>query len=269
MGAPLIGALLCAGPALAAGPRIVSMNPCVDAVLVRVADHAQIAGISHYSQDEQATSMDLALARRFHATSGTAEEIVALRPDHVIAGPHVSPATVHALERMNIRLTKLPVAESVDESLREVRTIAEIAGHPARGAALAAEIEAAVAAARAPAGAPIDAVIWQGGGVVPGAGTLADELLRQTGFRNLSAEYGLAKWDVLPLEYLVAKPPRVLLSVGTGDAGLDRMTSHPAARELARRVTFHRYPFRLLQCAGPTIIDAVATLAQVRREVTP
>jgi len=33
----------------AARPRIVSINPCVDAVLVQVADPQQILGISYYS----------------------------------------------------------------------------------------------------------------------------------------------------------------------------------------------------------------------------
>ena len=72
-------------------PRIVSINPCIDAVLMQVADPAQIAGISHYSQDPRATSIPLALADRFHATSGTAEEVVALRPDMVLTGPHTGP----------------------------------------------------------------------------------------------------------------------------------------------------------------------------------
>ena len=35
--------------------QVVSIKPCVDAVLVQVANHAQIAGISHYSQDPRAT----------------------------------------------------------------------------------------------------------------------------------------------------------------------------------------------------------------------
>jgi len=80
----------------AASPRVVSLNPCVDAVLMQVADPAQIAAISHYSQDPAATSIPLALARRFKATSETAEEVVALAPDLVITGEHVAPSTIAA-----------------------------------------------------------------------------------------------------------------------------------------------------------------------------
>ncbi len=251
----------------AEAPRIVSINPCVDAVLVQVADAAQIAGISHYSQDPQATSIPLEVARRFHVTSGTAEEVVALAPDIVMSGPHVSPSTIFALERMHIRVLKQPVAESVAESERQIRKIADVVGEPARGERLVAAIEQALAAARPQRDNAIPTLMWQSGGMVPGAGTLADELLQLTGFRNMSVTYGLQKWDVLPLEYLIATPPTLVLSLGPADAPGDRMLQHPAVKKLQARVAFRRYPFRLLQCGGPTIIQAVARLAAVHREM--
>jgi iron complex transport system substrate-binding protein len=246
-------------------PRIVSINPCIDAVLMQVADPAQIAGISHYSQDARSTSIPLDQARRFHATSGTAEEVVALAPDIVITGPHVEPATIAALKRMHIALVQYPVPESVDESATQVRDIATLAGHPTRGRVLAGRIEAA---ARPSGATPLPALIWQSGGLVPGAGTLADDLLRRAGFRNMSAAYGLKQWDVLPLEYLIANPPRVLLSISAAEVGEDRLTSHPAVRQLARRITLAPYPVRLMNCGGPTIIAAMARLKQVRRGFT-
>jgi iron complex transport system substrate-binding protein len=243
-------------------PRIVSINPCIDAVLMQVAEPAQIVGISHYSQDPRATSIPLAQALRFTATSGTAEEVVALAPDVVMSGPHVAPATIAALKRMRIRLVQYPVPDSVAESEDQVRDIARIAGHAPRGEALAARI---AAAARAVGARPVPALIWQSGGLVPGAGTLPDELLSRAGFRNMSAVYGLKKWDVLPLEYLIARPPHVLLSVGAAEVGEDRLTAHPAVRRLAQRIAIAPYPSRLMNCGGPTIIAAMARLRQIRK----
>lgn len=263
-GLALFAAALVGGSASATGRpvRIVSINPCIDAVLVRVADPAQIAGISYYSKDPRATSIPLRLANRFKATSGTAEEVVALSPDIVLAGAHVAPATILALKRMHIALVQFPVPETVAESEAQVRAIARVAGHADRGAAMARSIDAAAAPLAVP---PVPALIWQGGGLVPGVGTLADELLRRAGFRNMSATYGLKQWDVLPLEYLIARPPRVLLSVGAAEGGGDRLTSHPALRALSRRIDVAAYPSRLLDCGGPTIVAAMARLTAVRR----
>ena len=262
----LLPLVLLPGAAPPRAPRVVSINPCIDAILMRVADPAQIAGISHYSQDPRATSIPIALADRFRATSGTAEEVVALAPDIVLSGSHVAPATSQALARMHITLVQYPVAASVAESEAQVRAVAAIVGHPQRGAALAAAIDAA---ARPAQGARIPALIWQAGGLVPGSGTLADALMTRAGFRNLSTAYGLKQWDVLPLEYLVAKPPRVLLSVGRAETGGDRLTGHPALARLARRITVAAYPSRLLNCGGPTIIAAMARLRAIRGAVTP
>lgn len=251
-------------------PRIVSINPCADAVLMDVADPSQILAISHYSHDPRATSIPLAQAHRFRATSGTAEEVVALAPDVVISGQHVAPATIAALKRMRIELVQYPVPDSVAESIQQVRDIARLAGHPTRGAALVSRIDAAARPARpAPASAPASALVWQSGGLVPGAETLTDELLRRAGFRNMSAAYGLKKWDVLPLEYLVARPPRVLLSTRSSPNAEDRVTGHPALRRLAHKIVVADYPTRLMNCGGPTIITAMARLRQIRREVTP
>ena len=65
--------------------RIVSTNPCLDAILVELAPPEWIAAISHYSQDPRSSSMPVARARRFRATNGTAEEVIALKPGLVLA----------------------------------------------------------------------------------------------------------------------------------------------------------------------------------------
>ncbi len=247
--------------------RIVSINPCIDAVLMRVADPAQIAAISHYSQDPRATSIPINVARRFRATSGTAEEIVALRPDLVLLSGTLPPATAAALAQLRVRVLELPLPQSLAESADQVRTIADAVGQRARGAKLADSIAAAVRRARpATREPPVPALIWQGGGLVPASGTLPDEMLRASGFANLGAAYGLKNWDVLPIEYLVAKPPRVLLTAGDPDHD-DRLLGHPVMRRLRDRIAVRDFPERLLFCGGPTIIDVMDRLAAIRRSL--
>ncbi len=248
-------------------PTLVSLNPCSDAVLAEVADPAQILAISSYSQNPVSSSMDLARARQMRATSGTVEEILELKPDLVIADQFLPPATAAALQRLAIPVERLPIASSVNESMTQVMRLAMIAGHPERGRALVARIDAALSrAAPPPSAAPVAAVVWQSGGIVPGPATLIGDLLRRTGFRNLSAARGMKQADVLALEEMLADPPQVILAAGNPLGNEDRLLAHPALAAL-KGTRRERFDHRLLWCGGGTIIRAAERLAEVRRQV--
>lgn len=265
--AALALAACAAAPAREAGraqPRLVSLNPCTDAILAEVADPEQLLAISSYSHDPASSSMDLAQARRFRATGGSVEEILSLRPDVVVGTGFMSPATVQALDGLGLRLERFGIAATVEDSKAQVRSLAALAGHPERGEALVARIDAALARAAAPAGAPVPAVIWQSGGIVAGADTLVSDVLGRTGFANMAAAEGLRQADHLPLEVMVARPPRVIFAAGAHEANEDRMLSHPA---LARLKDTRREPLdpALLWCGGPTIPRLAERLAKARR----
>ena len=249
--------------------RIVSINPCIDAILLDIADPRQIAAISHYSHDLRATSAPLEQALHYPVVQETAEAVIAADPDLVLAGPHVAIQTIDALKRLGIPLMQLPVAESVDENRQQIAQIAERIGRSAQGRQLNARIDAALAAAQWH-GALLPALIWQGSGLVPGKGTLADELLGRTGFRNMSSAIGLKQWDLLPLEGLLTRPPAVVLAgqanMGAGDGDANRMLNHPALRKAGHQIRIADYPSSLLHCGGPVIIRSVARLAQIRRQ---
>jgi iron complex transport system substrate-binding protein len=132
-------------PAAPPRPTLVSLNPCADAVLAEVADPAQILAISHYSQDPRSSSMDLAVARRFRVTGGTVEEVLALKPDIVVAGRFLPPATRSAFERLGIRVVSVDIEQDVAQSLAQLRRLSEAVGHAERGEALAARISQALA----------------------------------------------------------------------------------------------------------------------------
>lgn len=253
-------------PELVEGPTIVSLNPCTDAILAEVADPAQILAISHYSQDPAGSSMDLALARRFRATGGSVEEVLALKPDMVVDGTFTPPATRAALERLGVALEQVPIAATVPDSLAQIRRLAALAGHPERGEALIRKIESALAASRAPAGPPVEAIVWQGGGIVAGEGTLITALLAQTGFRNAAAGRGLAQASHLQLEAMLAQPPRVILAAGNSHGEEDRLLAHPALAGLSATTRAPLAP-ALLWCGGPTIPKTLARLAEVRRSL--
>src|SRR3546814_3765294 len=79
-----------------------------------------------------ATSIPIEQASHFAATSGTAEDGLAKRPDLVIAGPQEALPTIHALQRLGIRLMQFNVPQSVSESRTQIRAIAQAIGAPSR-----------------------------------------------------------------------------------------------------------------------------------------
>ncbi len=252
-------AAVLAGP-LRAAPRIVSLNPCSDAILTEVADPAQIVALSAYSHDPATSSLPPAVAARYATTRGTLEAVLMLHPDVVVDGAFVAPATVRAYRALGLRLELFGTQRNLDDARRDIRRLAALAGHADRGEALIRRIDAAlIAAAPAHGTAQIDAVLWEWGGMVAGRDTLIGDLLTRTGFANSPARQGYGQADIYPIERLLAAPPRVILTVGD-----DRMLHHPALRALSN--TAHvALPTGLISCGGPTIIPAVAQLARIRR----
>ena len=192
------------------------------------------------------------------------EEVLALHPDVVVGDSFVSPPTRAALERMNIALVQLPIAQSVEQSRAQVRQLAQLAGHPERGEALLARIDGALArAAPPPDAAPVSAVVWQSGGIVPGPDSLIGDMLRRTGFRNLAAEHGMKQADFLPLEAMLADPPQVILAAGNTASQEDRLLSHPALVAL-RGTRREALAPSLLWCGGPSMARTAERLGAIR-----
>lgn len=235
-------------------PTIVSLNPCSDAILAEVADPAQLLAISHYSHDPASSSLEPAVARRFRATGGTAEEIVALAPDLVIGSSFMPPATLGALDELGLRVETFGSPATAEESVAQVRALAKLAGQPARGEALVRRIEASLAGT---SGKPVEAAVWQSGGIVPGRGTLVADLIRRAGLASYTEARGMAQGDYLPLERIAADPPELLLV-----AGEERAQRHPLLARIPG-LKLAAFEPRLFYCGGPSIPKAMERLRNV------
>lgn len=236
-------------------PAFVSLNPCLDALLVAIAAPRQILALSHYSRDASSSSLAPGIVERFGTTGGTAEEVIALRPDVVLASSFIDPATRSALERIGLRVETFGSPASLAESVEQVRRIAALAGREEAGEALAQRIRAG---APREAVAEISTLLWQPGQIVPGETTLIAQLMAQSGLASHSAARGLGQADHVALETLLADPPELLLVAGDS-AGQD----HPL---LARLEDTHveRIRSNLLYCGGPTIPAVRARFAEIR-----
>lgn len=263
------GALAMTAGAAPPPKRIVSLNSCLDTMLVHLADHSQIAALSHYAREEHSSTI-AAEARTLPFIWESAEETIALQPDLVLASQHSALATRNALKRLHVPVQRFKVPKSVDESLDQVRKMARLVGQPERGDALVARIEAAIAAATPPPGARrLSALIYQPNGFAAGPGTLVDEVMTRAGFDNVARRFGLKTWGNVPLERLLADPPQVLLA-GEPAPGArswaDRVMTHPALKSISGRMRQVRVPEKLLYCGGPVLIETATALSRARAQ---
>ena len=250
IGAAMVFALAaCSGDApekdATTAPTFVSLNPCIDAILVEVAAPEQILALSHYSRDPSASSMEVARAEEFGVTGGTVEEILALEPDIVLGSTFMAPATRNALDQLGLRVESFGSPATAGESVEQVRALAALTGNTKAGEALVERIEASPAAAGV---GQISALLWQPGQIVPGQNTLVAEHIRAAGFADYAAERGLAQADYIALEQILSDPPDLLLVAGNS-AG----QRHPILAGALPSMRVAEYYPSLLYCGGPPI----------------
>ncbi len=256
-----------AAPPMTGRPRrVVSLNPCLDAILVQVADRAQIRALSHFAREPYGSTI-ADIARTLPFTYGTAEEVLALQPDLVLTG-YSSASMRNAMDRLNIPAAVFPVPETIADSLEQVRGVARLVGYPERGEALVGGIETALAAAiPEPGTRPLSALVFMPGGFVSGPGTLMDEMMSLAGLQNAAARYGLSRTANLSLERVIADPPDLLLSgepYPGSPSRAERMMEHPALSRVGGQMRRAVFPERLLFCGGPVLIQTAAALGRAR-----
>jgi iron complex transport system substrate-binding protein len=251
----------------AAGPqRIVSLYLCADELLLQLADRQAIASVTFLSRDPDNSNV-ADLAARVPVNYGRAEEIIAQRPDLVVAGAYTTGATVAMLKRAGIPVVELGVAQGLDDVRRDIRTVAHAIGEGDRGEALIAAIDARLAAlAASPPRPRLRALILNPNGFTIGAGSLVDEIFARAGFDNVAATLGVNAYGQLPLERIVRSDADVLILNADRDGPPSLATQsldHPALRKRAGRVRLVVLPARLWTCGGPGIVEAIERLRRV------
>lgn len=257
-----------AGAAVAAPPeRVVSMNLCTDQLAMLLADPGQLVSVSHLSLDPLSSAM-VEEARAYPVNRGGAEQIYLMHPDLVLAGTYTARASVDLLRALGIAVVEIPPADTLADVAAHMRLIGAALGHPERGEAMAAEFEARLAALPAP-GQPVDAAMYYPNGYTAGSGTLSDEILTRTGFRNVGAEAGLTGGGILPLERLVMAAPRVVVTSTPypGASRSEEILVHPALAALRADAAQASVRDADWVCGTPHMLDAIDTMVDTRRAV--
>ncbi|MEQ8234121.1 MAG: ABC transporter substrate-binding protein, partial [Gammaproteobacteria bacterium] len=267
-------ALLLAGTGLlaeAAVPpaRVASLNLCSDILLLELLDDARIASLTHLARDPDLSPLH-ARAASLPGNHGNAEELIVAAPDLVVTAGPAPPLAARLLARAGIPLLALPHAETFAAYADNLRQLARVLGTEPRARALLATLWQGLGARQppAPSATAPRALIYQPNGYTPGTRTLASELLRRAGLRDVADELGLPGGGFVTLEHLLVAAPDVIVFPVRHDSGsslAETLLDHPALAALRRGPhaphTVAISP-ALWTCAGTHGLRAVARLAQ-------
>jgi iron complex transport system substrate-binding protein len=233
-----------------AAERVVSLNLCTDQMLLLLAPEKALA-LSLLARDPM-LSYAAEAAKHFPAVRPSAEAVLRLHPDLVLAGEFGAQTTLALLDESGLRVVRADLPQSFDGIRIETRRLAAVLGVSERGEALLAAMNARLASLPRPERS-LRALIWEPRGYTAGPGTLGDAVLRAAGLANASTGRRIG------LEALVRDPPDLLV-VPTPAAWPSLATDlldHPATKDIPRRYL----PPALTICAGPFTAEAAALLA--------
>lgn len=256
---------LWAGAAAAAPPElVVSMNLCTDQLAMLLAAPGQLVSVSYLSLDPLSSAM-VEEARAYPINRGGAEQIYLMHPDLVLAGTYTARASVDLLESLGIRVVQLPPADTLADVAAHMRLIGTALGRAEEGEAMAAAFEADLAQLGFD-GDAANAAMYYPNGYTAGSGTLSDQILRLTGFRNVGAEAGLTGGGILPLERLVMAEPEVVVTSTPypGASRSEEILTHPALQALRDHAARASVRDADWVCGTPHILNAIRTMAETR-----
>lgn len=268
--ATLAGVALAAtapGAAAADAPRrIVSLNLCTDQLLAELVPPERIVGISTLGSDPTLSATAAKLAR-FPKMKGSAEEVLALKPDLVIAGEYTTGASVELLRRLGQKVLVVPLATDFEGLRQTLRLMADAVGEPARGEVIIADFDERLRSARSLVPSRPTAIAYQVNSLVSGPQSLVDAALEAAGYHNLARDLKLGPTGRLPLEQLIATPPDLIVLANAPNdfqTVLADNLRHPAFADLLRRRPNVHLPMPYWMCATPKLAEAVEILASMK-----
>lgn len=252
---------------IATPQRIVSINLCTDQTLAELVPRTRIAAVSMLATDPSLSSEARTL-RGLKQVKGTAEEVLALAPDLVLAGQYTTGPTVDLLKRLGVTVVVVPLATDFESMRRTIRTIGDVTGTRPRAEEVIAAFDEKLSEARSVVPGRPTAVAYEVNSLTSGPGTLVDAALDAAGYHNIARDARLGPGGRLPLEALVAAPPDLIVLANAPEdfrTVLADNLRHPAFAQLLEKRPHVHLPMSLWMCATPRIADAVAALAALKR----
>lgn len=241
--------------------RIVSLDYCADQYVLALADRDQIAAVSLGARRDDSYFRDRAAGLR--QIRGGLEEVLALQPDLVVRnwGGGFDAARTYA--RLGVPVLQVGDTANFEAARADLLAAADALGRPARGEALAADLDMRLARLRAGWRADRTRVLYlTAGGAIAGAGVMMDAVIHAAGGANARTAPG---WQVLPLERLVAEPPAIVaqgfFETGQIRASPFNFARHPALERALGAATRVPLPAAAISCEAWYAVEAAERLA--------
>ncbi|WP_285404202.1 ABC transporter substrate-binding protein [Luteibacter sp. ME-Dv--P-043b] len=269
--------LACVSLAANAASRIVALGGDVTETLYAIHAEGNLVAVDSTSTWPVAAT---SLPQVGYVRQLSAEGVLALRPDLIVATHDAGPPTAMAqLREAGVRIASLPASRTPEDIVAKIRGVGALTGHAAEAEALArsvtrtfATLSAAVDAMPQHPRAVFLMSTGQGSPMAAGAETAADRALVLAGARNVAT--GIDGYKAVSPEALVAMAPDVIVlmqereaAVGgiAGVLALPGVADTPAGK--ARRVYF--VPGQALLGFGPRTAGEALALQRRLASLAP
>ena len=253
--------------------RIVSLNLCTDQLLMMLVEPSRIAAVTHLARQPTLSPL-AARAAKLPINHGKAEEVFLLNPDLVLVGTYTAQTTVNLLRRLQRHIVTIAPANSFADIFRNIEIIGNAVGEQVKAEKMITDLKAKLEQLDSRTNAPRDqssrplAALYFANGYSSGRNTLADEVVKKSGFRTLGEKLGFSGTRKISLEALILARPDVLITEQKsydGDAMAYEIFGHPALHNLANRTKSISLRTALTICGTPETIKAVEMLQKYSR----
>lgn len=248
--------------------RIVSIGLCTDQLLLMMVDRERIASVTYEAPVKESSYMAASVGDIPLNRSGV-EEVISFKPDLIVGSTYASRDTAHFLRQLgyDVRMTEPP---TTIEGVRElVLQFGEWTGSQPMARAIVADMDARLLQIhRRYDNKPVRSImVYSPNGYTIGSGTLEDDIFREAGYRNLSAEMGVKGFQTISVEQLVKAQPDFLQIdnyIYNQNSLASSYINHPVLKEMISMDKRLYLPTTLRDCAGPMVVDAIEYLASRR-----
>lgn len=255
--------------------RLVSLNLCIDQMLLRFAPREQIASLTYFAGKPQMSPL-AAQAQGIAQNHGLVEEVIPLAPTRVLVGEYGAREAAQLLQNLGYQVERVPLPYALDDIEAHLNRFAQLLNQPPALVAYREQWQTRRDALEQQAAATSErqkpwALMLGPNNVAPAKATLEHQLLTLAGFRNWAARSGKQGFINISLEQLVMDPPDLVIvdRVAAENFSLaHEVLRHPALAAALARGRVASLPGNLTVCPAPNINQLLSALVELRQALS-